>query len=304
VPMIRLARTAMATRVELVLGGPDERRLRAAGEEALDELEHWAERLSLYRRDGLLGHLHRTAADRPVPVDDDVWSLLETIDAIARASGRAFDPVAAAAAKGASGSMPPGMDVGAVMPGDSELDERPRPNWSDVELDGEGRTVRFVRADVRLDLGGIAKGFVLDRAADVLRGAGIERALLHGGTSSVVAIGAPPGRAAWQVAVRDPTEPDQRQWPVVELRDEALGVSAPHGRVEAGIGHVLDPRRCASVPVGSMAAAIAPSAVTADGWSTALLVLGRRPPACPATVRSFAGPDRDERFAHRAFATP
>jgi thiamine biosynthesis lipoprotein len=105
----------------------------------------------------------------------------------------------------------------------------------------------------------------------VLREAGVASAFLHGGTSSVVAIGAPPGEAGWRVAIRDP-----RGGPAVAtvaLCDEALGVSAPHGRIAAcGAGHVLDPRSGQPVARGSLAAVVHDTATLADAWSTALLV--------------------------------
>ena len=140
-----------------------------------------------------------------------------------------------------------------------------------VVLDEVAPTVRFTRAGLALDLGGIAKGHGLDLAAASLRENGVERALLHGGTSTVVAIGAPPDQAAWRVQVG----PDQ-QAPVAELVDCCLSVSAPAGRVarrgDREVHHVLDPRTGSSAVPARLAAVIAPSARVADAWSTALLI--------------------------------
>jgi thiamine biosynthesis lipoprotein len=151
-----------------------------------------------------------------------------------------------------------------------------------VELDAVRGTLRFACAGVRLDLGGVAKGYALDVAAGLLRGTGVECALMHGGTSSVVAIGSPPGGVGWRVRAGDET---------VELRDDALSVSAPRGRMvesEDGLmGHVLVPRSGEPSRGATLAWAACESAAWAEVWSTAMLVLRRRPAGMPAGVRAF-----------------
>jgi len=269
--LLRLALQSMGTRFELVLCGDSERDLRAAGEDALREIEDGDRRWSLFRRDSVLAHVNRCAARGWTAVDADTFELLELAGRVHAASGGAFDP-----------SVAPRMRA-------LGLQERPgatAPNapvgWHHVQLDGARRAVRFARAGVELDLGGIAKGFALDLAARALRGAGVERALLHGGTSTALALGAPPGAQPWQIAIG----PDEGA-PVVPLAHAALSVSSPAGRrveprEEHGgrtIGHVLDPQSGGDVPHARRAAVIAPAAGVADAWSTALLVEGARPPA-------------------------
>jgi thiamine biosynthesis lipoprotein len=142
------------------------------------------------------------------------------------------------------------------------------------ELDPRTRSVRAARAGAVLDLGGVAKGFALDLAARELRAAGVGSALLHGGTSSVAAIGAPPGEEAWWVALAAPAGAEPG--PAVALCDASLSVSASAGRAArdaAGrrIGHVLDPRTGRAAPLGALAAVVAPSGLRAEAWSTALV---------------------------------
>ncbi|HET6201723.1 MAG TPA: FAD:protein FMN transferase [Planctomycetota bacterium] len=282
--MIVVAAThAMGTRFEAVLAGEGEARLRAAGEEALAEVEEEDRRLSLFRRESLLARVNARAAEAPVRLDPETFDLLEACRAIHRDSGGAFDPTVA----------PLMQALGFRAEGEAASERVPaalsRVGLDLLVLDRDRGTVRFLRRGVSLDLGGIGKGHALDLAAARLRAAGIDCALLHGGTSSVVGIGAPPGTAGWRVAVRgaeDGTSPPL----AAILRDRALSVSAPHGRVveREGIrlGHVLDPMTGSPAARARAAAAISPSARLADGWTTALLVLGRRPPGAPSDLTS------------------
>jgi thiamine biosynthesis lipoprotein len=136
-----------------------------------------------------------------------------------------------------------------------------------IVLDQHTRHIRLTRPLQRLDLGAIAKGHALELAAAVLRQHGVTRAFLHGGTSSALGIGAPLGATAWRVALARGGE--------ARLCDRALSVSA----VWDGNPHpTVDPRTGAAVPGPRRVMVIGPNARLADAWSTAALVLGRRPP--------------------------
>ena len=165
-----------------------------------------------------------------------------------------------------------------------------------IELDHEQITVRFRREGVMLDLGSIGKGYALERAADLLRDAGITSAVLHGGTSTVCAIGAPPGQPAWRIGIEDPRITSDAESTLrigddathaaprhllatVPLKNESLSVSAVWGKSfeVAGktYGHVIDPRTGWPVNDAVLAAVVLPSATESDAFSTALLTLGR-----------------------------
>lgn len=279
--LLRLARHAMATRFELVLHGGTESRLRAAGEEALDEITRLEAALSLYRPESELSAINRGGAAGWVRVSPEVAALVAHALALAQATGGAFDPTVAPLVEAW------GLRSGAGrVPGEDELAAvRETVGAPLVEADPAG-AVRFSRPGVRLDLGAIGKGYALDRAAALLREAGVTAALLHGGTSSIVALGAPPGEAAWKVAV-DATDqpsalgPRPSAWPspaVFPLRDESLSVSAVWGKGFSQdhrfFGHVLDPRDGRPVRRALQAAVVLPAAAESDALSTALLVRG------------------------------
>ena len=263
----------MATRFEVVLEGDSEPELRAAGEEALEEIARQERRLSPFLPDSDIARVNARSALGPVSVDPRVFDLLKRAVELSELTDGAFD-----------------MTIGPLMAAwgfrntnVSVEVARQNTGWRAVILDTEEQTVRFDHQGMALDLGALGKGWALDSAADILREVGVRRALLHGGTSSVTAIG------EWNVAVANPEGADH---PVsrVTLRDNSLGVSAPHGRTVMDAdgeqkGHVMDPRTGRPSTNAALAFAVCGSAADADALSTALLVLGE--PGLPMLTARF-----------------
>lgn len=233
---MRLALEAMGTRFELVLPGGDDATTRAIGEAALAEVEECHRRLSRFDPSSLLSHIMQSAHREPIRLDRDTFALFDDAVRVWRESAGAFDLTVPARA----------MDA--------------------IQLDADGCTIGLRRANVPLDLGGIAKGHALDLAARVLQEHGITTAFLHGGTSSAIGIGAPMGMKGWRVELAGGGK--------VLLRDRALSVSA----VWDGNPHpTLDPRTGQPVAGPRRAVVTGPSARLADALSTAALVAGGAP---------------------------
>ena len=279
---VSLARNAMATRFEMVLHGEDELGLRAAGEEALDEITALASQLNFYGADSEITRINAGAALGPVPVEPGLFRLLQEAKRVHGLSGGAFD-ITVAPLMRCWGFA----DGKHRVPSPGELAKARECVGMDlVHLDAETFTVQFERPGVRVDLGAIGKGFALEIAGEILREAGVTSALIHGGTSTVCAIGSPPAEAFWKTAIEHPGwgRPDadvpehKRLVAVAKLRDEALSVSAVWGRAfeERGVsyGHVLDPRSGQPAQNALLAAVALPSGTAADARSTALLVSG------------------------------
>lgn len=264
--IIRLALHAMATRFELVLDGPNVVALRAAGEEALEIIAEFDQRLSLFNKQSMLSFINATAADRPVMLDDDLYELLTLCCEVHTQSNGAFD-----------------ITVGPLMR-TLGFHNRPGPDGpigsEHILLDPTNRTVQFDSQGIEIDLGAIAKGAALDAAAFILRQYDIERALIHGGTSTAIAIGSPPDLPGWRIKIAD--------GPTLMLRDAAVSVSTPHGRIiqtdHGTAGHVLDPRLGQPAVGATAAVVIGPTAALADAWSTALLVLKAPPESIPDSL--------------------
>src|SRR5262245_6003247 len=200
--MVRLARHAMATRFEIVLHGEDEVALRAAGEEALGEIERLEAQLSLYRPSSEIAQVNARAAKEAVRVTPSLFSLLEHARKLHDETGGAFDITIAPLVRcwgfmGGTGRMPQDEEIAQA---------RTRVGMNLVHLDAKEFTVRFAREGVMLDLGAIGKGYAVERAVEVLREAGVKSALLHGGTSTVYGLGRPPEAESWKIAIESPPD--------------------------------------------------------------------------------------------------
>jgi thiamine biosynthesis lipoprotein len=204
-------------------------------EEALEIVRECEARWSRFRSDSYLAFLEREAPRRAIEIAPQDFGLFDTALRVWRESDGALD-IAWSSEQGSS---------------------------AEIELDRGARTLRF-HAPLALDLGALAKGHALDLARAHLVASGVERALLHGGTSSIAAIG-----SGWKVALAGSAR-------VVELSDECLSVSGQRGRA-----HVVDPRTKTPVERSGLAWVRASSGLVAEAWSTAALVLGYVP-ACAA----------------------
>lgn len=301
--MIALARHAMGCRFEMVLHGSDAARLRAAGEEALEEIDRIEAQLSLYRSTSEIAHVNARAGVEPVRVSAPVFELLLRARQLSLDTGGAFDITMGPLIRawGFMGGTPaqPGPDELVAALADT--------GCRHLALDPENLTVRFDRPSMMVDLGAIGKGYAVEQAVEIIREAGIESGFLHAGTSTVYALGAPPDQPGWKIGIEDPGDPgaaadaDSEGRPVMhrlkcaaaggpeaaskapplvelELRDTALSVSSPSGKYfKAGgevLGHVIDPRTGRPANAVATAAVAVPSATESDALSTALLVLG------------------------------
>jgi FAD:protein FMN transferase len=262
----------MATRFEIVLHGDRPVSLRAAGEEALDEIERLEAQLSLYRPSSQIAGLNREAHLHPVRVTPPLFRLLQRARELSQETHGAFDITVAPLVRcwgfmGGTGSLPDPAAIAAA---------RALVGMHLIELDDARLTVRFVRPGVMIDLGAIGKGYAIERAAALLREAGVTSALIHGGTSTAFALGREANGARWKIAVTSPAhDSSARPLAVVELENESLSVSAVWGRsFQAGdktYGHIIDPRTGAPAESALLAAVVLPGATETDALSTALL---------------------------------
>ena len=270
---VRLGWRAMATAFEMLLplDTPD---ALAAGREAFELLDAIEDQLTVYRDHSEVSRLGRLASRRAVRVESGLFGLLDLARQIHADTGGAYD-VAIGALLEAWGFVRGPRRV----PADAEIREAlAASGMAHVSLDAERRSLRLLRPGVRINLGSIGKGYALDRMADRLAARGARHALIHGGSSSVVARGDAHGDGrGWAVRIRHPVETTAHV-AEVRLRDQALGTSAAtfqHLEHEGRrLGHILDPRTGWPASGVAGASVVAPSGALADALSTAFYVGG------------------------------
>ena len=247
-------------------------------QDALDLIDDLERQLTIYRDDSEVSRLNATAHRGPVAVEPGLFDLLQRAVRLYEETAGAVD-VASGALSHAWGFVRGPKRV----PTAGELAAARARSGSDLlRLDPRDRTIAFDRPGVVLNLGAIGKGYAIDRVVAAIRAYWFPTpALVHGGRSSLYAIGGPPddllGR--WKVAVRNPFDPS-RPVGTLHLSDRGLATSGPafQSFEEGGrlYSHILDPRR--GVPLGAEAPAsvtvLAPTAAEADALSTAFSVLG------------------------------
>ena len=288
--IVTVAREAMATRFEVALHDGDSARLRAAAEEALDEITRLEGIFSLYQPTSEIAHLNDRAAHEPVPVSPEVFALLQRCRTLTDKTSGAFDITIAPLMR-----CWQFINNTGAMPGEEEIEEaRECIGTHHVELDEPNQTVRFAREGVMLDLGSIAKGYALECAGALMAENEFEHFLIHGGTSTVCTRGTQPDGTPWRIAIQHPDEgePPLR---IVELHDESLSVSGIGGKsfVDADgneQGHIIDPRTGRPTQAARVAAAICESATESDALATALLTNGPAMlPCLRSNIRGLVG---------------
>lgn len=276
-PLERFAftRPAMGTEFRLVLYAADAEAARAASEDAFARIAELERVLSDYDAESEASRLVRRAAPgAAVEVSADLHDVLRRADAIARASGGAFDVTVGPFVRlwrraGRQAELPaPARLAEAAAAVGFELVTLAR--------DGEGRgTVALGAPGMRLDFGGIGKGYALDAALEVLARHGLTRALVDGG-GDVLAGAPPPGRDGWRVEVRALASGGPPS--VLELAHAAVATSGDTARyvVLDGVryAHIVDPATGIGLTRRTAASVVAPDGATADAWASAACVRG------------------------------
>jgi thiamine biosynthesis lipoprotein len=281
--LIRLARRAMACTFEVFLNAGQYPQGTAVALAALDLVDQLEDQLTVYRESSEVSSLNLAAAFTAVEVEPRLFALLERALQLYQETNGAFD-VTAGRLSTVWGFT---RRAGTIPAADALTVALECVGSEYVELDPEGPRVRFKRPGLEINLGGIGKGYALDRCAELLAGAGIEDVLLHGGNSSVLARGshAAAGEAdGWLIGVRNPLRPDRRLGHL-RLRDRALATSGSGTQffVHEGrrYGHILDPRTGWPAEGVLTVSVLAASAADADALATAFYVLG------PAAAESY-----------------
>jgi thiamine biosynthesis lipoprotein len=249
----RFSHEAMATVFEVHAAHPDRRYAAQAAQAAFDLADRLERELSRFLPNSDISRINQLAAGETTRVGATAMECLVIARHMFDLTGGAFD-----------------VSIGTGLPS--------------LEIDPDDCLVRAANGGVRIDLGGIGKGYAVDLMAELLEEWGLETALVHGGFSSVLALEAPPALDGWPLTLSDPGE-SSRVLARLSVRQTALGASGRRKGdhiVEPRTGEPARERRAAWVAVPRPDAAtskarnnrwprIAPAAV-ADALTTALLL--------------------------------
>lgn len=258
----------------IVLYAPNPASARASARAAFDRIAALNLVLSDYEDESELTRLNRTAGSgRAVAVSEDLWRVLSRAQEMARRTGGAFDVTV-----GPCVQLWRRARRQRAWPEASRLDAALEAvGFQHLELDPLRRTALLRRPRMRLDFGGIGKGYALQEALETLEARGVRRALVTGG-GDMVAGEPPPGKAGWQIEIAPLDATNAPPARVVLLRRQALATSGDlFQRFEfAGrrYSHIVNPRTGIGLTDHSLVTVIARDGMTADALSTAVSVLG------------------------------
>ena len=259
----------MGMQARIVLFAEDRPKAKAAGDAAIAEMQRIDRLLSDYREDSETAAVNRAAGGEPVTVSADFLRVLRRALYVSRLSGGAFDVTIGPVTRLWRAARDSGK-----RPSPSEIDAaHALVNWRDVRFDPKRSTVQLLRADMRLDFGGIGKGFACDLALAKLKEHGITRALVS--IAGDIRIGtAPPQATGWRIAIHDGIAENES---VLTLSECAVSTS---GDAEQALildgqrhSHIIAPREGLGSGERIGATVIASDATTADALATAITLM-------------------------------
>lgn len=270
----RFERAEMGLPFRITLYAPDEASARTAADAAFERIALLNGIMSDYDSDSELSRLSRTSGTgQRVPVSTLLWTVLERSQQLAERTNGAFDitvgPLVNVWRRARRKHELPRPDLLAEM--------QQRTGFRSLHLDPASKSAELLVPDMRLDLGGIAKGFAVDQALAVLRERGFPRAFVAG--SGDMAFGdAPPGERGWKIEVGRLAEPDAPPAETLELANCAIATSGDafqYVEIEGRrYSHIVNPWTGIGLTDHSLVTIIAADGITADSLATAVSVLG------------------------------
>ena len=264
-------RYLMGTEAKIVLYAADSTEAAGAAGQAFDHINELNEQLSDYLIDSEVSNLSRTHG-QPITIGENLWNVLITGQKIAQASEGSFDitvgPLTLLWRRAMRrATLPDADEISNALTG---------VGYRFLELDANSRTVQLNGENMRLDLGGIAKGYAADEALKTLLKLDLASAAVDIGGD--IAIGnAPPGSDGWSVEVFDLNTDNELETEKLTLESCGIAVSGDTYRYLEYDGikysHIVNPRTGYGVEHERRVAVIAPSAMIADAWASAYSVM-------------------------------
>ena len=269
------SRIVMGTFANITAVAKDLKTAGASVEAAFSRLKRVDELMSDYIADSQLSQVNRDAFDKPIPVDNDLFEVLRISGKYSRQTDGAFDITVGPVVK-----LWRSTQDGGDLPTETELAEASaKVGFKKLILDEENKTVRFAVDGMRLDLGGIAKGYAIDLAIEAMQQTGAIGGLIDVG-GDVRCFGPPSDdKESWLVGLQDPSVEGQLLL-VLKLRDMAVATSGDYQRFAEVDGkkysHIINPQVGSTADELVSVSIVARTATAADALATAVSVMGRQ----------------------------
>lgn len=266
----KVNRLLMGTLVEVTVAGAGDQ-VKSVTQAILDEIQR-VENLTSFHKPSALTAMNDNAGREPIRCEPELLDLVRQSLEMARLTGGAYDPTIGPVSKlwSFSGGQP-------RLPSPSEIaDALTRVGWERVKIDTQAGTISLPEAGMALDLGGIAKGYALDKALEVIRRSGVKAALVNAG-GDIVAVGEKAPGKPWRVGVQDPRRGDAIK-AVVSLKDRFIVTSGDYERFFVQDGkryhHILNPHTGYPAEGLSSVTIIANKGSATEALAVAVSVLG------------------------------
>ena len=265
---------SMGSELRLTAWTPDEPGANAAFETVFQEFERLEGLMSTWRERSEVQNLNAAAGKHPVPIGTEIRDLLQVAQQVSEWTGGKFDVTFGAMSglwkfdyQNQDGSIPDSKDV---------AKRRALINYHDLIVDERAGTALLRREGMVVNLGGIGKGYAVDRAADILRKRGLRDFMIQFGGDMYVA--GRSGDRPWKLGIQDPRGPADRIFAEMDLSDRTFSTSGDYERFFIKDGHryhhILDPATGAPAEGCRSVTIVTGSAAVADGLSTGVFIMG------------------------------
>lgn len=264
---------AMGTVVNITFWTDDEVKAAKAAQAVFKEFDRVDELMTSWGDESAVSRINAAAGKKAVRVDDEVFGVIQKALAMSRTSGGAFDITVGAF----RGLWKFDQDKDGSLPDDDEVAAKKKlVNYRWVQVNRKAKTVKLKKAGMRITLGGIAKGYAVDRGVKLLHDLGFADFILQAGGDLYVS--GQRGSRSWVVGIRDPRGARNAVFAIAPIKDHTFSTSGDYERAVVKDGkryhHILDPDTGAPAIASRSVTVMANDAQTADAWSTTLFIMG------------------------------
>jgi thiamine biosynthesis lipoprotein len=267
--------TAMGTNVQVTFWTDDEEGAARGAQAVFDEMNRLDALLTVWGDDSEVAQINAAAGKRAVAVSDETFLIISRALDISKRSKGVFDITVG----GFVGLWNfDAQNIDGVVPDPAEVKKRLKViGWRGVLLDKKKHTVKLKKKGMKITLGGIAKGYAVDRGVAILKDLGFANFIVQAGGDMYVA--GTKGGKRWMVGIRDPRGGEGETFAVAPIQDHSFSTSGDYERtfVDANgvrYHHIIDPRTGQPARATRSVTVMAKDAFTADSWSKVLFIQG------------------------------